>query len=454
MGWELGKWERIATWEGGSGDHHVLYIKAEAKERVEAEFGSRDSDQLRSMVSGDKGTPLPGIIFAATTVEADTAPERATDYGAKPYKNFFGRIMILGNDRIMLDPSEYSVLHDLKIHHKVVGEAKQFQHEIDKAVEHAAKDKAESEARAKKAREEAVGKVSQHWVSVDGKLLSSLWGKVAEAAAKEQDRPVLTGVRVEKVGKLLKLTATGGFRLYHAELPITGGTEGGISEDWAATIPARDGRKLRKLDTGKEAVIQFVPVSGYYEYQATTPVVRRFGSLTGGEPVGDIEYSPIAGMMLDGKTLEGISGTFPNYGQLIPDSGDLGFVFVSRDELVNALAELKSIAKEGSGIVRVTPKKGDQGSIVEFTAVKGARGDSAPDPDDENKTVTLQTAGPEARGGFTGIAFNWDYLNDVAVKVFDKGEVVGIGAATKSSPGLFIGSKVKSVVVMPMFVQW
>jgi len=132
-----------------------------------------------------------------------------------------------------------------------------------------------------------------------------------------------------------------------------------------------------------------------------------------------------------------VQGTFPNYGQLIPQS------YVTRAEM--SLAEFAKatrtasiFAREGSAIVRlqITPEK----------VVLSARAEEVGDNVGE---VDATVEGEEAK-----IAFNSKYLSDVLGALRE--DRVVLETSSPSSPGVFrpVGVDNYVHVIMPMFVQW
>ena len=246
--------------------------------------------------------------------------------------------------------------------------------------------------------------------------------QVVFAAATEESRPVLTGVKLELEGDQFTMAAADGFRLAVHK----GKLVEAIEEPISIILP---GRTLNELN--------------------------RFL----GEQDSDIEMTmtPARGQVLFRlKSIEMVSqliqGTFPNYSQLIPQSYQTRTVF-DLQEFLRASRSAAIFARDGSGIIRLEMKPGpaeDSGSSAAGGSpgkvVISAKAEEIGDNQDEVDTII--------EGDESKIAFNSKYLLDV-LAVLERGEVA-LETSTPSSPGVFrpVGSDAYVHVVMPMFVQW
>ena len=258
-------------------------------------------------------------------------------------------------------------------------------------------------------------------VKIDPQELKTAINHVAFAAATEESRPVLTGVKLELEGDQLTMAAADGFRLAVHRSHITEA----IGEPISIIVPSRT---LSELS-------------------------RFLGEHDG--PVG-MTMAPTRGQVLFRmENLEMVSqliqGTFPNYAQLIPQSYQTRTVF-DLQVLLRAARSAAIFARDGSGIIRlqVIPGTGEAGEPspgnVRGKAVISARAEEMGDNLDEIDT--------DIEGSESKIAFSSKYLLDV-LSVLEKGEVA-LETTTPSSPGVFrpVGNDVYVHVVMPMFVQW
>lgn len=238
---------------------------------------------------------------------------------------------------------------------------------------------------------------------------------VAFAAATEDSRPVLTGVRVEMSGNDFTLAAADGFRLavYKGKLSEP------MSEDINFIIPARAFQEVNRLIGSQEAPVEFTVTP------AKSQALFRLDNV---EVVSQL-----------------IQGTFPNYSQLIPQSYETRAV-VRLDEFRRATKTAAIFARDGSGIVRVqTTGDGNGSGRLAVSSRAEELG--------ENKGEIDAAVEGEA----SKIAFNSKYLSEV-LDVLGEGEVA-LETTTSSSPGV-----IRPVtnppgadyihVVMPMFVQW
>ena len=256
---------------------------------------------------------------------------------------------------------------------------------------------------------------------IDPEVLRSAINQVVFAAATEESRPVLTGVKLELEGDKFTMAAADGFRLAVRRGPLLEPIEEAIS----IILPSKSLNELNRFlgDQDEPVEMTMTPARGQVLFR-----------LKGIEMVSQL-----------------IQGTFPNYSQLIPQGYQTRTVF-DLQELTRATKTAAIFARDGSGIIRfqVTPSTGDSADSNEGARPGkvqiSARAEEVGDNLDEVDSVV---EGDEAK-----IAFNSKYLLDV-LAVLEKGEVV-LETTTPSSPGVFkpIGSDSYVHVVMPMFVQW
>jgi DNA polymerase-3 subunit beta len=248
---------------------------------------------------------------------------------------------------------------------------------------------------------------------VDVEALRQGISLVAFAAATEESRPVLTGVNTEFDGGLMTLAAADGFRLAVCKVPTTSP----VSQKTEVIIPARTLSELNRLMADQE------------------------------EPI-EIRVNPNKSQVLFRlKNIELVSqlvqGTFPKYGQLIPQSFSTRAV-VDVAEFLRATRTASIFARDGSGIVRLVIVPG-----ADLTPGKVTISARSEEIGDDSGEVDATVEGQEAK-----IAFNGKYLMDVlGVLNEDK---VALETTNPSSPGVIrpIGYDSYVHVVMPMFVQW
>ena len=256
---------------------------------------------------------------------------------------------------------------------------------------------------------------------IDPKTLRTAINQVVFAAATEESRPVLTGVKLEMEERRFTMAAADGFRL-----AVHKGTLAEpVPEPISIILPARTlneiGRFLGDQDTPVEMTM--------------TP--------SKGQVLFRLENIEVVSQL--------IQGTFPNYAQLIPQSYQTRTVF-DLQEFSRAARGAAIFARDGSGIVRLQMLPDSEDSATADSdnrrgkVVISARAEEMGDNQDE---VDTAIEGDESK-----IAFNSRYLLDV-LNVLDRGEVA-LETTTPSSPGVFRPTNSDNYihVVMPMFVQW
>ena len=242
---------------------------------------------------------------------------------------------------------------------------------------------------------------------------------VAFAAATEDSRPVLTGIKVEITGQDFTFAAADGFRLavYKGKLLEP------ISEDVSFSIPGRALQEVNRLIGGQQEPVEFT---------VTASKSQALFRLDNVELVSQL-----------------IQGTFPNYSQLIPQSYETR-AEVDLEEFLRATRTASIFARDGSGIVRLQVAEGSNGSSGRLSISSRAE-----EVGDNQGEIDAAVQGAEAK-----IAFNSKYLAEV-LDVLGKG-TVALETTTPSSPGVLrpveppdAESRSEYVhVVMPMFVQW
>ena len=248
---------------------------------------------------------------------------------------------------------------------------------------------------------------------LDARTLRTAIGQVVFAAATEESRPVLAGVKLELEDDNFTMAAADGFRLAVHK----GKLVEPVAEASSAIIPAKTLNELNRFLADQEAPVEMMISSAK------------------GQVLFQLESIQVVSQL--------IQGTFPNYAQLIPQSYQTRAVLDLQD-LQRSARTASIFARDGSGIVRLqmVPGKDDaKGKIV-----LSARAEEIGENTDE---VDTDIEGEEAK-----IAFSSRYLLDV-LNVMERGSIT-IEATSPSSPGVFkaTGSEDYVHVVMPMFVQW
>ena len=250
--------------------------------------------------------------------------------------------------------------------------------------------------------------------------------KVVFAAAKEESRPILTGVsfKSDVESRTLTLAAADGFRLA-VKTEYLEGTEAFAEND--VVIPARSIAQLARLLNGKTdgpATVYF-PGDG----KKVVFIVRRDGMV--------IEL---------GSSL--LAGNFPNYGSLIPESHKTRTV-VDAPALFQSVRTAALFARDGSNIIRLamTPTvDGIEPPQIVVTGQAEAVGEQTGHVD-----AVECVADPDSD---PRIAFNSTYLMDI-LGLVDKNQLT-LETTNPSSPGVFrdMADDGYVHVIMPMMVQW
>ena len=238
----------------------------------------------------------------------------------------------------------------------------------------------------------------------------------AFAAATEDSRPVLTGVKVEINGDDFTFAAADGFRL----AVYSGKLLEALTEPVEFIMPARALQEVSRLIGNQDDAIEFMVTP------SKSQVLFKLDNI---EIVSQL-----------------IQGTFPNYSQLVPQSYGTRAV-VGLGEFQRATRSAAIFARDGSGIVRLQMNTGDNGSGGKILISSRAE-----ELGDNQGEIDANIEGDDSK-----IAFNAKYLSE-ALDVLGDGQVA-LETTSPSSPGVL--KPIESApgteyvhVVMPMFVQW
>lgn len=247
---------------------------------------------------------------------------------------------------------------------------------------------------------------------IEPDILREAISRVSFAAATEDSRPVLTGVKTEITGDDFKFAAADGFRLavYSGKLAES------PSEDIDFLIPARVLNEIGRLLGTQQKAVEFMVTPSSNQALFRVEDVEIVSSL--------------------------IAGNFPNYNQLIPQSHTTRVVLNS-DEFLNATRTASVFARDGSGIIRLQMAGGEEDAPGRLTISSRAE-----EVGDNEGQLGAAVEGDDAK-----IAFNAKYLMEVLDVL--KGDVA-MEVSSPSSPGVLKPLEGDDYVhvVMPMFVQW
>ena len=243
-------------------------------------------------------------------------------------------------------------------------------------------------------------------------VLREAINRVAFAAATEDSRPVLTGVKTEISGDEFKFAAADGFRLavYSGKLAEP------PSEDIEFLIPARVLNEINRLLGTQQKVVEFTVTPSSNQALFRVEDVEIVSSL--------------------------IAGNFPNYNQLIPQSYTTR-VILNSDDFLRATRTAAIFARDGSGIIRLQMAGGEEEAPGRLTVSSRAE-----EVGDNEGQLGAAVEGEDAK-----IAFNSKYLTDVLDVL--NGDIA-MEVSSPSSPGVLKPAESDDYVhvVMPMFVQW
>ena len=250
-------------------------------------------------------------------------------------------------------------------------------------------------------------------LKLEPKALRRAIAQVQFAAATDDTRPVLTGIHTLAEGQELTLAAADGFRLAVFKLPLSQE----VPERVEVIIPARAMREMERLIADEEEPVEMAFNAARSQVLFRLKTVELVATL--------------------------IQGTFPNYGQLIPQSYTTRAT-VDMHQFLQETRIASIFARDGAGIVRLQLEPGEDGQAGKM--VVSAR---AEEIGDHRGEMDVKIEGEPSK-----IAFNSRYLQDV-LQVLDA-EKVALETTSPSSPGVIrpLESDIYVHVVMPMFVQW
>jgi len=237
--------------------------------------------------------------------------------------------------------------------------------------------------------------------------------RVVFAAATDDSRPVLTGVKIELKEKSFIVAAADGFRLAVETGELTEAIDGEIG----IIVPAKTLAEVERLLGDGSSTISL-----------STDSNDRSAKFR-------LDSSEIVTSL--------VQGTFPDYEKLIPTSWSTR-ASIDLSQMSQATRAASIFARDGSGIIRIMINPGEADAAGAVKVIARAEEVGA----NENE-VEASVEGDE-----TKIAFNSKYLSDVLNVI--EGDDVKLETTTPSSPGVFRSPKHENYthVVMPMFVQW
>ena len=253
-------------------------------------------------------------------------------------------------------------------------------------------------------------------VRIGQQALKSAISQTVFAAATEESRPVLTGVKAEFEEDRLTLAAADGFRL----AVHRGSLQERVTEPVDVIIPARTLNELGRFLEDQEEVV---------EVMVTPTRAQIMFRLSNIEMVSQL-----------------IQGNFPPYADLLADAmKDLkARAVVNLSELLRATRTAAIFARDGSGIIRLQMFPGPEGGMGHLTISSRAE-----EIGENNSEMDGMIEGEEAK-----VAFNSKYLLDVLSAIDD--EKIALETSGPSRAGVFKAPDSDRYLhlVMPMFINW
>ncbi len=249
--------------------------------------------------------------------------------------------------------------------------------------------------------------------TIDSKIFQDAITRVSIAAAIDESRPVLTGIKMELEEDNFTLASADGFRL----AVFKGKLLEKISEKCEFILPSRSLQEINRIIVNQDEPIIF---------SVTPSKNQAMFKLSNVEIVTQL-----------------LQGAFPDYSQLIPESHQTKTI-VPVEEFQRAVKTASVFARDGSGILKLHINSSDNENPEKLLIL------SRSEEVGENESQLEATV----QGEDSKIAFNSKYLADVLSII--KEEKVVIETTSPSSPGLLkpLGNENYTHVIMPMFVQW
>ena len=242
-------------------------------------------------------------------------------------------------------------------------------------------------------------------IKIKKELLLEIASQVAFAAAVDESRPVLTGVRFQVQGSSLAVVATDGFRLSRKMISLEPKTQNLIPD--GLILPARTIQELARVAEGDEVTMESVKENNQVIFSC-----------------GDVQ--------LVSRVLE---GNFPDVDKIIPQSFKTE-VIIDREELAGALRVAGIFARENSNIVRF--KIQDSRFMISASAAQTGENESE---------LEIEKEGDDGE-----IAFNYKFVQDFLGSITE--ERIKLKINDSLSPGVWMGEKDKTLIhlIMPVRV--
>lgn len=222
--------------------------------------------------------------------------------------------------------------------------------------------------------------------SIKQELFKNMIRQVSFATSQDDNRPIFSGILMEKEGDSIHLVATDTHRLaFRKGTTVSDGSEQTVS----VIIPAKTLNEVNRIMTGEEKEIMVTFSDNQVVFE--TEDVKIFSRL--------------------------IAGQFPNYKQVIPQGCKTKIKVRTRD-LLESVERASLLVKEGTNVIRITVNRHEM--IINS---------NSPDIGKIHEVLPIHIEGEE-----TQIAFNSRYLSDV-LKVIETDEIL-LELTGSLSPGI------------------
>ena len=258
---------------------------------------------------------------------------------------------------------------------------------------------------------------------LDSQLLIEAINYILPCVATEESRPSLNCIYFQAGDNTLRLTSADGFRLAITAIPAIGIAEKNFLiclNDLKKLLPYL--KTLKPIGKGKSKSYPLVQLE-----------IKEDGVIFHSDN-GKAEY-------------ETPKISFPDYEKLIPSTELTKIDFVG-SEMLKAVKSLSNICRDGTGIVRLKFKQGDNEGTVNISAKSEEYGQSNTDMDCKIVCNEWHTDHPDE----CKIAVNYYYLMNALTTAKDG--IVTMQISHASSPMVLTLPDGKYQVIMPMFVQW
>ena len=242
--------------------------------------------------------------------------------------------------------------------------------------------------------------------TINAQVMGQIAAQVAYAAAVDESRPVLTGVRFQVLEDKLIVVATDGFRLARKQIPLEPKNQNLVPN--GIILPAKTIQEVARIaadSAEKEIKIEVVEKNNQVIFSCgVTDLISRI-----------------------------LEGNYPDTEKIIPTDSPVEAI-VDRQEFSQSLRAVSVFARDNNNIVRFKIT----GSRFIISAAAAQQGESEVEMDCENT-------------GEGEIAFNYKFITDVLSSMTE--ERIRLQIKDHLSPGVFRPEKDSSLLALVMPVR-